>query len=171
VEIRKIALIGPESTGKSTLAQKLAEHFKSCFVPEYARQYLQEGNTVSTPDDLLRIAHMQQRRELEEALKLPPGGLLFCDTDLHNLVVWSQYAFGICDAALLELEDSQNYDLYLLLSPDLPWVPDGIRENPHLREELHQLYLRQLNHKNRRYVLISGDTETRFRASIEAMTF
>jgi NadR type nicotinamide-nucleotide adenylyltransferase len=164
---RKIVLVGPESTGKTYLVTKLAKHFQVPFVPEYARQYLTSGNTIITPQDLSALAEKQFTAE-QQALKNCHAPWIFCDTDFHNIVVWSQQVFGIVDPHLQRREDEQHYDLYLLLSPDLPWVPDGLRENPHLREKLYQIYHTRLLEKNRLFVAISGKNN-RFEACLEAL--
>ena len=134
---------------------------------EYARQYLTSGNTIKTPQDLNEISEKQLAAE-DQALKNCQGSWLFCDTDLHNIVVWSRHAFGLVDPNLQKREEGQHYDLYLLLSPDLPWVSDGLRENPHLREKLYQIYRARLLEKNRPFVEISGK-ENRFEACLHVL--
>ena len=164
----KIVLVGPESTGKTSLVIKLAEHFQANFVPEYARQYLSSGNTIKTPHDLGDLAEKQFAVE-QQILKNCRGAWLFCDTDFHNIVVWSQHVFGLVDPRLQKREEEQLYDLYLLLSPDLPWVADGLRENPHLRQKLYQIYRTRLLEKNRFFVEISGK-EHRLEACLHALS-
>jgi NadR type nicotinamide-nucleotide adenylyltransferase len=144
----KIVAIGPESTGKSTLCEQLASHFSTIWCREYARAYLLEHGTDYGYEDLLTIARGQLKGEdqaLEEALSAtrvrqqskPP--LLFIDTDMYVMKVWSEFVFGRCHPFVLDEIVKRKYDGYLLCSPDLDWVKDELREYPDL-ETRAQLY-------------------------------
>lgn len=139
--IKKIAVIGAESTGKSTLCEQLARHFQTTFTTEFARDYLPSIQRNYTEEDLLIIAKEQRRLETE-ALKHAKQ-FLFCDTDIMNIRVWSEVKFGRCSTELLFLSGTQDYDTYILLLPERPWIQDSLRENPDLevRKQLTQYYL------------------------------
>lgn len=140
-DVKKIAIIGAESTGKSTLCEELAGHFQTCFTTEFARDYLPTLHRDYTEEDLMIIAREQMQRE-EEAIK-QAYRFLFCDTDIMNIRVWSEVKFGKCSRDLLLLAASQDYDMYFLLLPELPWKEDPLRENPdqNMRNKLTQYYL------------------------------
>ena len=125
------------------------------------------ANQIKTAQDLYSLAKKQLIAE-GKALKNCQSSWLFCDTDLHNIVIWSQHVFNSIDPRLQKMEEEQHYDLYLLLSPDLPWIADGLRQNPHLREQLYQVYRARLIEKNRPFVEISGK-RTRFQACLKAL--
>ena len=134
----KVAIIGPESTGKSTLARYLANRYKGTCVPEYARTYVeQKGTTDVTFDELCEIAHHQ----IEEIKNLTDD-LYFFDTDLLVTKVWFDYAFGQVPEWLNEAIKSYPMNVYLLTYPDLPWIPDPARSNGSdtIRLELFQRY-------------------------------
>src|SRR3984957_6165231 len=159
-EPKKIVVIGPESTGKSSLCAALAAHYGTRWVPEYAREYLQEHGMNYGYPDLMTIARGQLTLEDKiaeiglRAVVLPPkaegrrrsdgraNSLLFVDTDMYVMKVWSEYVFGRCDAWILDQIASRKYDAYILCRTDLPWVKDDLREYPDLgsRERLFHIY-------------------------------
>ena len=121
--MRQIVIIGPESTGKSTLCSQLAEHYKTVWCPEFAREYLLEKGMNYSYDDLLNIAHGQL--ELEDVmLAEAKNGLYFIDTDMYVMKVWCEVAFENCHTWILKQIAKRKYDLYLLCSVDLPWQKD-----------------------------------------------
>lgn len=126
--IKKMAVIGAESTGKSTLCEQLARHFQTVCTVEFARAYLPSLENQYTEEDLLTIAKGQL--ELEREALSRANRFLFCDTDIMNIRVWSEVKFGRCSPELLALASNQEYDMYLLLLPDRPWEFDPLRENP-----------------------------------------
>src|SRR5438045_976931 len=132
-EIKKIVVIGPESTGKSTLCSQLAEHYKTVWCPEYAREYLEKNGTDYTYGDLLTIAKGQI--ELEERTLTTVDSrqsTVFIDTDMYVMKVWCEFAFGKCHSWILNQIVERKNDLYLLCNVDLPWVKDELREYPDL---------------------------------------
>ncbi|KAK6027993.1 putative nicotinamide-nucleotide adenylyltransferase [Ostertagia ostertagi] len=133
----KIVVIGPESTGKSTLCEGLARALNTLWIPEHARQYLLDLNRDYTEDDLLRIA-MGQLRDEEEALK-KANRYLVCDTDLYVLKVWAESRYGRCHRTILENIATRPYDLYLLTYIDINWEADPLREHG-LPQERHYFY-------------------------------
>ena len=174
--IKKIVVIGPESTGKSTLCKLLATHFKTEWCPEYAREYLLEQGTNYSYDDLLTIAKGQLALEDEYAVKLKNdneinNGLLFLDTDMYVMKVWCEYVFGKCHHFILEEINHRKYDLYLLCNIDLPWVKDELREYPDEkpRQELYRIYKDILINQKTHWVDISGNYEERLQKAITAV--
>lgn len=167
--ILKVAVIGPESTGKSTLCEALAKHFNTLWVPEFAREYLTNSNGLYHYHDLVHIAKQQKRRE--DDLAAAANRLLFCDTDLHNIVVWSQHVFGTCDPWLIDAEHKQDYRFYLLMKPDIPWELDALRENPGLRKKLFNTYEHRLKKMGRQYAIIDGQGIKRIENAAKAICF
>jgi len=137
---KKAVVIGPESTGKTTLSISLATHFQVPWVPEFARQYIGAMDGSYREPDLLEIARGQIKTE--DQIALNAGSLLICDTDLYVIKVWSEHAFGSCDPWILEQIAVRKYDLYLLTCIDLPWEPDPQREYPDrsMREYFYSVY-------------------------------
>jgi NadR type nicotinamide-nucleotide adenylyltransferase len=174
MSVKKVVVIGPESTGKSSLCAKLAEHFDSIWCPEYAREYLTKNGKDYGFDDLLKIAQEQLRledsftRQLDES---KANRILFVDTDMYVLKVWSEYVFHQCHHFILEQICERKYDLYLLCNVDLPWVQDELREYPEdgPRQELFQIYKDLLINQNVPWVTISGTYEVREQTAISAV--
>ena len=127
--MRKIVIIGPESTGKSTLCQQLAAHYKTAWCPEYAREYLNKINVKYTYQDLLQIAMGQLALE-EKMKKHAANQLYFIDTDMNVMKVWCEVAFDNCHKWILKQIAKTHYDLYLLCNTDIEWVQDELREYP-----------------------------------------
>ena len=167
--MRRISLTGPESAGKSTLAAQLAAHYGTVFVPEYARQYLEENGASYTLADLEAIAHGQLAAE--DATADPATGLLFCDTDLLVVKIWAENAFGTCPAWVLEKLASPRYALTLLLAPDLPWAPDPLREHPDpaQRWQFYDLYRQELRQRNWPFAEIGGPAPERLPLAVAAV--
>ncbi|WP_289043484.1 ATP-binding protein [uncultured Olleya sp.] len=162
----KIVLFGPESTGKTTLSQQLARHYHSVWVPEYAREYLQnkwnnERKTCETKD-LLPIAKGQMK--LENDLAKKTDSVLICDTDLLETKVYSEaYYSGICDPVLEKYALKNTYDLYFLTYIDTPWEADDLRDKPEEREAMFKAFEAELIKYKRPYVLLKGDKKTRLK--------
>lgn len=172
-EIKKIVIIGPESTGKSTLSKALAQHYQTLWCPEYAREYLLQNGTDYTAADLLTIAKGQLKLEDEFTRKVQEENkrsLLFVDTDMYVIKVWSEYVFGTCDFFILDTIIKRKYDGYLLCNIDLPWVKDELREYPDEkpRQELFSIYKDLLINQPAPWALISGTNTERTAAAIEA---
>jgi NadR type nicotinamide-nucleotide adenylyltransferase len=163
----KIVVIGPESTGKSTLSKSIAEYFKCPWVPEYAREYLEKLKGQYTYDDLLKIAKGQINKE-ETAIKKTEN-LLICDTDLHVIKVWSQHKFGKVHSWVEEQITKRKYDLYLLTDIDIPWQDDPQREHPEPEQRKYflEIYRKVVIDSGLPYKEISGSVEERRKKSIE----
>jgi NadR type nicotinamide-nucleotide adenylyltransferase len=171
VQMKKVVVIGPESTGKSTLCEQLANHYNTSWVPEYAREYLLQHGTNYTYDELLTIAKGQLALEESYIEKAGDSKLLFIDTDQYVMKVWSEFVFGKCDPWILDQIKKRNYDLYLLCNIDLPWVEDLLREYPDLapRQQLYTIYKSILTNQSVPWVEISGNYDERLQKAIHAV--
>ncbi len=191
-QIKKIVIIGPESTGKSTLSELLAKHYNTEWCAEYAREYLLTNGTNYSFDDLLTIAkgqvELEDKHTLSTVNRLPStegsakstgygqrltdgGRLFFIDTDMYVMKVWCEYVFGKCHPYIHEQIAQRKYDLYLLCNIDLPWVKDELREYPDEapRKELYAIYKNILQNQTVPWVDISGNYEERLQKAIEAV--
>ncbi len=172
VDVFKVVLFGPESTGKTTLSEQLARYYNTVWVPEYAREYLQNkwNNERKTcePDDLLPIAKGQMK--LENTLSKKATKLLVCDTDLLETMVYSEaYYLGYCDPILEKYALKNTYDLYLLTYIDIPWEKDDLRDKPGERERMFQYFKTTLEKYNRNFIILKGDKKTRLATAIDAI--
>jgi NadR type nicotinamide-nucleotide adenylyltransferase len=159
----RISVTGPESTGKSWLASRLAEHYQTKWVPEYAREYLSEIKRPYSYEDILLIAQNQLRNENLYAGK---AELIFCDTDFCVSSIWCIVKYGKChDWITTELEQN-NYSLYLLCDVDLPWQYDPLREHPEMRNELFGMYRDLLERYQFNFKIVSGIGEHRLQNAI-----
>lgn len=166
-EIKKIAIIGPESTGKTFLAVKLAAYYKCFWVPEFAREYLNNLKRGYTRNDVEIIAKGQL--EYEVALKLESKKILISDTDLLVIKIWMQHKYDDCPAWIEKHIMNNPYDLYLLCKPDIPYEHDPLRENPELGDYFFNNFQVQLNIYGFPYVIISGNYEERLQEAIKAI--
>jgi len=175
---RKFVILGPESTGKSTLCEGLAAHYHTEWVREYARDYLLTHGAAYSYDDLSTIARGQLALEdAAEAKQAAFGGgtggdrLLFIDTDLYVMKVWSEYVFGRCETWILKEIVARHYDGYLLCRTDLPWMKDELREYPDLatRENLFHIYKDILVNQHVPWAEVGGEGDKRLANAIEAV--
>ncbi|MFD2586523.1 DUF4301 family protein [Croceitalea marina] len=169
-DIIKVVLFGPESTGKTTLAKQLAAHYKTAWVPEYAREYLQDKwnkeQKTCEPKDLLPIAIGQI--ELENQLTKEVDTVLFCDTDLLETKVYSEaYYIGECNPLLEKYALKNSYNLYLLTNIDIPWEADDLRDKPDEREQMFRYFHDTLKNYHRNFIILSGGKEERLKIAIE----
>ena len=153
--MHKIAITGPESSGKTSLTEALANHFDCDFTVEYAREYLTLRNGKYGQDDLLKMLHGQI--ELEEKEINKNETFLICDTDPLVIWVWSMVKYGKVDTEIDRIWNSRQYDLYLLIKPDLVWEYDTLRESKNDREELFLMYKTMLEKLNKPYIIIEGN--------------
>lgn len=165
----RVVVIGPESTGKSTLSEQLAAHFNTIWVPEYARQYIEELSRPYEQHDLLTIAEGQLSLEDERAALADK--LLICDTDLHVIKVWSEHKYHGVDPLILAYIASRRYDLYLLTYVDIPWQEDPQREypDPQMREYFYNVYKDLVLDTGVPVVEIRGSMEERLKTAINAI--
>jgi len=169
---RRVAIVGPESTGKTTLARQLAAHYQTVWVPEFARQYL-DAKDAERPLANLTLADMAEiaRGQVasEEGRARQANQLLICDTELLTTRLWSEHFFGTCEDWLCRAASQQRFDLYLLANVDLTWVADPHRTAPDLRESFLNRLRRELQLSERRFVMISGSFDERLRRAIAAI--
>ncbi len=171
-DVKRIAITGPESTGKSWLCKELALHYNTACVPEYAREYIEGLQRDYSQDDILQIARGQLDREnrmADQVERMQNRPLLFCDTELIVTKIWSLHKYKNCHPWILENIKSNNYDLFLLCDVDLPWEPDPQREHPRLRTFFLDWYQRELEHYGFPFYLVSGKWNDRLQNAIEAV--
>ena len=140
--IKRVAITGPESSGKTELACYLADRFRDMWVPEFSREYLAEMGLSYRLSDIEAIARGQFQREEQMISKAKK--YLFCDTDFTVTKIWSEVVFSRCPEWIDLRFNEDHYDLYLLCYPDLPWKPDPLRQNPDNRKDLFLLYQKAL---------------------------
>lgn len=169
--IVRIAIVGPESTGKTTLAEALGTHYGCACTKEYARIYLEELGPSYTEPDLLRMAHGQLMAEADGQAFASSHGqrLLICDTDMITVRIWSQEKFGRCHPTIEQLARDVHYDLWLLCSPDIPWEPDPLRENPLDRDRLFAVYEAALIELGKPYAVVAGTRSERMNRASDAV--
>ncbi len=166
--LKRIVLTGPESTGKSQLCLKLAQHFDCPMIPELARDYLLLHGANYTESDVLKIAEMQI--EAEEQVSSSKHDFLFIDTDLIITKVWLQHCYKRVPDWINQCIDNTPRHLHLLCYYDLPWIQDPLRENPSIRKELFEAYLNEIRFFGFRYSIIKGNGDTRFNNALKAIS-
>ncbi|MFT5778098.1 MAG: NadR type nicotinamide-nucleotide adenylyltransferase [Crocinitomicaceae bacterium] len=160
----RIALTGPESSGKTTLSEALTSELKGILVPEFARAYLSKINHEYRQEDLNKIAH----GHLESFLNLD-NSVQIIDTDFIVLKIWSDEKYGTSSAYIEELVGKNHFDLHILCSPDIPWEEDPLRENPLDRDRLFKRYQEELIASKKTFITVSGPLEERVQKSKEAI--
>lgn len=167
--ILKFALFGPESTGKTTLARQLASYYETEWVPEFARDYLQEkweeNQHICVEEDMMPIAYGQTQLE-NEKLALATK-YLFCDTNLMVTKVFSEMYYGFCNPLLNEAALEHEYDLFFLTDIDVPWEKDDIRDSPNERESVFSVFKETLNETKKPYIILSGNKKSRLTKAVE----
>jgi nicotinamide riboside kinase len=166
----KIVVIGPESSGKSTLAESLAKHHSTIFIPEVARDFLTNNGNIYTQSDLLKISMMQMESESQKEQDLMSKWknknnrpFLFLDTDLQVIRLWSEWVYGFCDSIILHQLSAIDHHGYILCEPDLPWESDPLRSNPDVRDRWHiyHHYREMLIETGKPWTSINGSGQTR----------
>lgn len=167
---RRIVILGPESTGKSTLTEQLANHYNTVWVPEYARDHLNRHGMNYTYNDLLTIARRQLTLE-DETVESAKRGLVFIDTDMYVMKIWCEFGFGRCHQWILDSIAKRKYSLYLLCNVDLPWQRDGLREYPDFesRNKLFHIYKDNMINQHVPWKVISGSDNERLNTAIDAV--
>lgn len=168
----KIVLFGPESSGKTTLANQLAASYKTQWVPEFMRTYAQNKwettGTIIEKEDLLSIA--QGQIDAENELSMVAHKILFCDTNLLELKVYSEYYFdGYCPSEIVKACEENHYDHYFLTQVDVPWQADDLRDRPYDREKLFRIFERELLINKLPFTLLEGTEEERLRKAAQVL--
>jgi NadR type nicotinamide-nucleotide adenylyltransferase len=154
-QIRKIAIVGPESTGKSTMTQLLAKHYQTLWVSEYARYYCAGLTEDCTLQDEINMYYGQIALE-DSILAIAEKDFIFCDTTFVTVKIWSDEMLGATPQIVLDALPNRPYDLYLLLDIDLPWQEDPLRDFPHMREHFLEIWHKELQSLNANYVVVGG---------------
>lgn len=175
--MKKIILVGPESTGKTTLAKRLAKHYQNKFVPEYGRTYTEEYVVGQRPIELndleyIALGHIKFAKEIameNVKSKLTNDKILILDTDLIITQIWSEIYFKEVPERVMSLQNEyiQKGDLYFLMDVDIPWENDGTREFPYLRRWHYDRIEQELDKRNLSYVTIRGDFAERFDTAVK----
>lgn len=152
----RIAITGPESSGKTLLAQALAKEIGATYIPEYARTFLEEFGPGYNQEDLdtMALGHLNQIEESE-------AQLLVVDTDFIVFKVWSEYKYDFASPLIHSYISEEYFDLHLLCAPDIPWEEDPLRENPQDREKLFEQYVAALERYKKKYIIVTGSEEER----------
>jgi NadR type nicotinamide-nucleotide adenylyltransferase len=164
---KKIAVVGPESTGKSTITKLLAKHYGTLWVAEFARYYCAALTAPCTMQDEINMFHGQVALE-ESILAIAEKDFIFCDTTFLTVKIWSDEMLGETPQIVLDALTARTYDLYLLLDIDLPWQEDPLRDFPHMREHFMSTWHKELKNLNADYVVIGG-IEDRLQNAIAAV--
>lgn len=168
--LKRICIVGAESTGTTTLAQHLAEQYKTCWVPEYGRTYW-EGK-MHTPnanqwktDEFTHIA--SQQNQMEDALALEANRILICDTNSWATSVWHERYVGHESGEVINQSQNRKYDLYIVTDTDIPFVQDGTRDGEHIRKWMHERFISLLEQNNQKYMIVSGSKEQRLAKAVQ----
>ncbi len=166
--IKKIAVVGAESTGKTWLCEALAQHYGTVCVPEYAREYFNNSDIYDyTLSDLVTIARRQT--EMEGEMMQQANKFLFCDTTLITLKIWAELEFNTTPAFIQQGLAQVNYDYYFLTDNQVPWVPDPLRQNKHSRDLLFQMNEAEIKKSMIPYTIITGTDDQRLNNAIQVI--
>ena len=168
--MKKVVIIGPESTGKSVLSEQLAAYYQTVWCPEFAREYLLQIKRPYSYEDLLNIAEGQLALE-DTLITKAKNGYYFIDTDMYVMKVWCEVAFEQCHTWILKQIARRDYDLYLLCDVDLPWKKDELREYPQLefRKKLFKIYKDLLVFSGSKWSVISGTDSERMQTAVSVI--
>jgi NadR type nicotinamide-nucleotide adenylyltransferase len=162
----KIAVTGPESTGKSELSKALSRYLNAGLVEEFAREYLEKLNRSYDINDLIYISQNQINKEIKICEE---HDLIICDTDTTVLKIWCENAYGYLHPSISNDYEKTNYNLYLLCDVDLPWEPDPLREHPDKREYFFKIYKQELERKGRKFEIVKGTHKERLQSALGAI--
>ena len=163
--VKLICLYGPESTGKSVMAQHLAALYRTEWVPEVAREFV--SSNVFTVEDIIKIGHAHVAR-IKEKTKTA-NKFLFCDTDIITTQIYCNHYLHTVPPVLFELEKQVRYDAYFLFDVDVPWIADGMRDLGHQREKMLETFKRQLDVRGIPYFWVRGNWEQRLKTIQQAL--
>lgn len=167
-KVKKIAIVGPESTGKSTLSKQLAQHYNVPWVPEYARYYCANLTAPCTLQDEINMFHGQVALE-DAVLDTTQSDFLVCDTTFITIKIWSDAFFGKTPQFVIDALYERPYDLYLLMDIDLPWEDDPLRDFPNQRAHFMQVWKTELAAIGANYKLVGGTGTSRFNNAVNVV--
>jgi len=169
--VKRVVLTGSESTGKTTLAERLARHYRVSWVPEFVRDYAEAKGAPLDASDVDAIARGQIAREDDYRSRAERSNerLLIGDTDLLSTAVYAAHYYGSAPDWVVDAARRRRPDLYLLLDIDLPWIPDPQRDRGHLRSEIHALFHSAVEDSGAPFVVISGGSAPRFTSACDAI--
>ncbi|MBC3874269.1 ATP-binding protein [Undibacterium sp. LX15W] len=168
--VQKIVILGAESSGKSQLAEALARHYQTVWVPEYLREFVEAKQRVPLEEEQLHIALTQLERE--RVLLPGANNWLFCDTSPMMIALYSRYYFKQIPAKLEDLELLHDYDFTIVTAPDIPWIADGLqRESPAVRQQIHAQLVETLDERDIPFLLVEGGLDERLRQVIFTLDF
>jgi NadR type nicotinamide-nucleotide adenylyltransferase len=171
--VLRICVVGAESTGTTTMAQALALHYETVWVPEYGRDYwvgkvAREG--AESPWRTEEFVHIAQTQNAwEDRLAREANRLLICDTDAFATSIWHERYVGTRSPEVLALSARRHHDLYLLTGDEIPFVQDGTRDGEHLRHWMHQRFQEELEARDLPYLLLTGSHEARLQQAVAAI--
>ncbi|MFZ1301321.1 MAG: AAA family ATPase [Candidatus Microsaccharimonas sp.] len=166
----RVALVGAESTGKTTLSKALASHYNVPWVPEYGRLYSEAFNDTAhewTDDEFVHIATIQQA--FENKVATASKGLIICDTNAFATAVWQERYMGSTTPAVREIANEDRVDLYIIPGDEIPFVQDGTRDGEHIRHGMHKRFLELLDKQDVPYCVVTGSVEERLATATEAI--
>ena len=170
--VLRVCCVGPESSGTTTLAQQLASHYGTVWVPEYGRDYTEARKVAGAKyewksDEFVHIALKQQ--EHEDLMAAQARRVLFCDTDALATCIWHERYMGFWSMSVESVANRRRYALYILTQPDIPFVQDRIRDSENLREWMTQRFREELNKRKQPWLLVQGKMEDRLKSAIAAV--
>ena len=170
--VKRICIVGSESTGKTTLSIALAKHYQTCWVPEYGRTYTEgriytKGHEDWETWEFVHIA--KQQNAFEDALAKVANKVLICDTDAFATAIWHEKYIGTVSEAVEKLYRSRTYDLYILTDPDTPFAQDEIRVGEDSRQWMHERFIVEMKRNNKMYVSVAGSEAERLEKSIRSI--
>ena len=169
--VKRICIVGAESTGKTTLCEKLAEHYQTSWVPEYGREYCAEKwkDGIITDnwssEEFVTIATEQSRRE--DPAARTANKVLICDTDPFATTIWHERYLNKKSIEVESIASRRRYNLYLMTGDEIPFIQDGLRDGEHIRHWMHERFIEELTKTNRPWVLVSGTLEERISQAVQ----
>jgi HTH-type transcriptional regulator, transcriptional repressor of NAD biosynthesis genes len=170
--VKRVCVVGAESTGTTTLTRALAERYETVWVPEYGRYYsegkLPLGNDAPwRSEEFVVIAAAQ--KQFEDSLVLLANKIVFSDTDAFATGVWHERYLGCESPAVEAIAEGSSHDLYILTGDEIPFVQDGTRDGEHIRHDMHKRFEEKLRETNRPYIVVRGSHEERLAAAMAAV--
>jgi len=170
--VKRICVLGAESTGTTTLAKDLAEHYKTAWVPEFGRMYW-EGKMSSRDFSIWNMKEFEfiakEQNRVEDELAKIANKVLICDTDAFATGLWHERYMNARSGKVEAMSSKRKYDLYLLTGDEIPFVQDGTRDGEHIRHNMHKRFIEKLKEENKNFAIISGSREERLRKSTSLM--